>query len=44
MLTVDNAGHVIGADQPDFYRAAVLGFVLDKHLPAEPYTGSESPW
>lgn len=44
MLTVDDAGHVIADDRPDFYRQAVLAFLGDEPLPAEPYTDAAAPW
>jgi proline iminopeptidase len=44
MLTVDDAGHVIADDRPEFYRQAVLAFLGDKPLPAEPYTDADAPW
>ncbi len=44
MLAIEEAGHVIPADQPELYRQAVRAFLLDEPLPQEPYTGVAAPW
>ena len=44
LVPVDDAGHVISADQPATYRELVRAFLLDEELPVEPYSGASEPW
>ncbi|MGW4943274.1 alpha/beta fold hydrolase [Actinoplanes sp. NPDC004185] len=44
MLTVDGAGHSVLADRPAETGTAAVAFLTGGALPAEPYTGSDTPW
>ncbi|MEO3925322.1 alpha/beta hydrolase [Micromonosporaceae bacterium B7E4] len=44
LVPIDGAGHSIAVDQPERHRQAILAFLLDRPLPAEPYRAAEPPW
>ncbi|MEU8228555.1 alpha/beta hydrolase [Actinoplanes sp. NPDC048967] len=44
MLTINGAGHSVLADKPAETGTAVAAFLTGRALPAEPYTGSDTPW
>ena len=44
LVPIDDAGHVISADQPATYQELVRRFLRDEELPMQPYVAAAEPW